>query len=48
VTHPKNGTDVFISGSEIILFESVWKWFEEFIFDVLEGDLLTKIKGFNL
>lgn len=44
VTHPKIGKDVFISGSEIMLFESVLKWFEDFIFDILEGDLLIKQK----
>jgi len=42
VTHPKNVEDVFISGSDIMLFESVFKWFEDFIFDILEGDLLIK------
>jgi hypothetical protein len=42
ITHPKTGKDVFISGPEIILIESVHKWFEDFIFEILEGDLLIR------
>jgi hypothetical protein len=42
VTHPKNVKDVFISGLDIMLLESALKWFEDFIFDIFEGDLLIK------
>jgi hypothetical protein len=42
VTHPKTGQDVFISGPEIILFESVHEWFEDLVFNILENDLLFK------
>lgn len=41
ITHPKTSNDVFVSGADMNIIDEGYEWFNDFVIEAFEGDLLV-------